>query len=69
MNILPISAMIREEVGLSLSIPYISAFSSDGAALITFGTAVSPWVVEDCSSRSKVALRRGVCPGMEVEFE
>jgi hypothetical protein len=61
--------MILEEVGLPLSIPYISAFSSDGAALITLGTAASPWTVEDCISRSSVALRRGVCPGMELEFE
>lgn len=47
MNIRPINAMILEDVGLSLSIPYICAFSSEGAALISFGRGSIPSTVDD----------------------
>lgn len=67
MNIRPINAMILEDVGLSLSIPYICAFSSEGAALISFGRGSIPSTVDDWRSR-KVARRRGVTwPSIELE--
>lgn len=67
MNIRPINAMILEDVGLSLSIPYICAFSSEGAALISFGRGSVPSTVDDWRSR-KVARRRGVTwPSIELE--
>jgi hypothetical protein len=56
MNIRPSSAIILEEVGLSLSMPNISAFSNEGAALITFGIAASP-SADECNSRNVVRLR------------
>jgi hypothetical protein len=64
-NILPISAIILDDVGLSSSIPYISALCNEGAALITFGVAALPSVV-DCKSRS-VERRRGCGEGIEVD--
>jgi hypothetical protein len=56
MNIRPSSAMILEEVGRSLSMPNISAFSKEGAALITLGTAASP-SADECNSRKVERLR------------
>jgi hypothetical protein len=43
----PKSAMTFEEVDLSLSMPNISAFSKEGAALIILGIAASPSVGVD----------------------
>lgn len=68
MNIRPIKAMILEDVGLSLSIPYICAFSSEGAALISFGRGSVPSTVDDWRWSRKVARRRGVTwPSIELE--
>lgn len=67
MNIRPIMAIIFEDVGLSLSIPYIWAFSREGAALISFGRGSIPSAVVDCRSR-KVA-RRLVVPWPSIELE
>jgi hypothetical protein len=59
--------MILEDVGLSLSIPYIWAFSSEGAALISFGRGSLPSTIDDWRSR-KVARRLGVTwPSIELE--
>jgi hypothetical protein len=60
----PARAMMREDAGRGSSMPYISAFSSEGAALMTLGTTTSPSEkVEAWRSRRTAARRRGV--GME----
>lgn len=60
----PARAMMREDVGRGSSMPYISAFSSEGAALMTLGTTASPSETADAwRSRRTAARRRGV--GME----
>jgi hypothetical protein len=58
----PAIASIREDVLLLSSIPYISAFSRDGAALMTFGITISPSAF-DCSSR-RVDRRREAVIGL-----
>lgn len=58
-------ARMREDVLRLSSIPYISAFSRDGAALMTFGITISPStaVVDDCNSR-RVDRRREAVIGL-----
>jgi hypothetical protein len=60
----PTSAMIRDDAGRGSSIPYISAFSREGAALMTLGTMMSPSDTADAWRSLRIARRRGV--GMEV---
>lgn len=67
MNILPVKAIIFELAGLSLSIPYISAFSRDGAAFMTFGTAVWPCADEDELCKSRRVLRRRGCAWLGMD--
>jgi len=65
MNIRPAMAIIFFEAGLGSSMPYISAFSRDGAALITLGTIISPSeAFEAWRSRSRVERLRAV--GIEM---
>jgi hypothetical protein len=61
----PAKAMILEEAGRSSSMPYISAFSREGAALITLGTMTSPSDEVEAWRSLKVERRRGV--GMELD--
>ena len=58
----PARAMKRFEAGRGSSMPYISAFSSDGAALMTFGTTrpVLSEAAEAWRSRRTAARRRGI---------
>jgi hypothetical protein len=60
----PAKAIILEEAGLGSSIPYISAFSKEGRASMTFGIMTSPSEAEAWRSRS-VERRRGAV--MEVD--
>jgi hypothetical protein len=63
----PARAMKRDEAGRGSSMPYISAFSREGAALMTLGTTTSPSeaaAADACRSLRKRARRRGVV--MEV---
>ena len=61
----PAMAIIFFDAGLWSSIPYISAFSRDGAALITFGIMTSP-SAEECEAwRSRSVERRRVA-GIEL---
>ena len=60
----PAKAIILEEAGLGSSIPYISAFSNEGLASMTFGIMTSPSAAEAWRSRS-VERRRGAV--MEVD--
>jgi hypothetical protein len=61
----PARAMMRDEAGRGSSMPYISAFSREGAALMTLGTTTSPSETAEAEAwRSRrAARRRGV--GME----
>lgn len=62
-KILPKIAIILEEAGRSSSMPYISAFSKDGAALIILGTMALPSEAEACRSR-RVERRRETGMGL-----
>lgn len=61
----PAIAMIFEEAGLRSSIPYISAFSREGAALMTLGFMKSPSEAEAWRSL-RAERRRG--PGVELDW-
>ena len=66
-NMRPAIANIFEDALRVSSMPYISAFSRDGAALMTFGIMTSPSVpvaVVDWRSR-RVDLRRAVVIGLD----
>lgn len=58
---------MRDEAGRGSSMPYISAFSSEGAALMTLGTTRSPSATAETeawrSRRTATARRR--CVGMD----
>jgi hypothetical protein len=54
----PARAMMREEAGRGSSMPYISAFSSEGAALMTLGTTRPPSETTAEAWRSRSVARR-----------
>ena len=60
----PARAIIREDAGLRSSIPYISAFSNEGLASMTFGIMTSPSAAEAWRSRS-VERRRVAVMGVD----
>ncbi len=63
-NMRPARAIIREDAGLGSSIPYISAFSNEGLASMTFGIMKSPSAAEAWRSRS-VERRRVAVMGVD----
>jgi hypothetical protein len=66
MNILPAIARIFFEAGRASSMPYISAFSRDGAALMTLGTIMSPSEVVFEAWRSRSSVERRRAEGIEM---
>ena len=68
-NMRPTKAIILEEAGRGSSIPYISAFSRDGLASITFGVMTSPSVAEAWRSLRVERLRGTVIGEAWLLFE
>lgn len=60
-------ASIREEAGLGSSMPYICAFSKEGAALMTLGTTMSPSLGVGGLWRSRRVERRRVVAVIGLE--
>lgn len=67
MKIRPAMASIREEAGLGSSMPYICAFSKEGAALMTLGTTMSPSLGVGGLWRSRRVERRRVVAVIGLE--